>query len=160
MTALRRLYIDTNVFARAFEASADLGGHVRDMLTRLRGQPGFAVTSELTLAELTAPINRPDAMPFEERKRLYFNLLVRSRFIDLQPVSRAVLIETSEFRRQALSKGRKPKLPDSIHVVTAMRSGCSYLMSNDAGMGPLPNSISAISSQTADVAAIMRELHA
>jgi predicted nucleic acid-binding protein len=110
-----------------------------------------AVTSELTLAELTAPTRRSGGISFVTRKRMYFNLLVANRFIDLSPVTRDVLWETADFRRQAMRQGRNLKLPDAIHVVTAIRSKCRYMMSSDLRLGPLPNEMKLLSAEAEDI---------
>lgn len=132
------VYIDTNVFIAGFESPAENAKPVQDLLIALRERPGSAVTSELTLAELLAPIASPKALPANKRRRLYFNLLIWSRLIELTPVTRDILIETADLRQVA-----PHRLPDAIHVVTAIRTKCEYFLSGDrrvrlpVGMIPL-----------------------
>ena len=61
-------------------------------------------------------------------RRNYLSLIVWSRIFDLQPVSQDILIETAEYRKHA----GMPKLPDAIHVVTALRAGCEIVVSADS----------------------------
>ena len=157
--SLPLIYLDTNVFITAFETPLETAGPVRALIARLAAVPGAGVTSELTLAELTAPVTRPGAVPFETRKRMYFELLIYSGSIKLQPVNRAVLLETSNFRRAALQTGAKPKLPNAIHIVTAVRSGCGLLMSHDRRLGPLPDGMKAVAADSAGIAEALRALN-
>jgi predicted nucleic acid-binding protein len=102
------------------------------MFTLLTERPGIAATSELTLAEVLA-----NAQP--DTRRSYLNLIVWSKVFQLQPVTRDVLIDTADYRR--ISRKTRPdgtkitvKLPDAIHVVTAIRCRCKVLLSADEGI--------------------------
>jgi len=133
-----RLYLDTNVFIRAFEGTSDEAKDLQEFFKILRrDHRHFSVTSELTLAELLAPADRKDAVPLHIKRRFYLGLIVWSGFIDLQPVTRSILCETADLRQVA-----KHKLPDAIHVVTAVRARCRYFMSGDGhAVKHLPNSM-------------------
>jgi hypothetical protein len=98
----------------------------------LRQKPGAAMTSELTLAEVLAKA-RPDA------RRGYLNLIVWSKLFELQPITRDILIDTADYRQ--VSQKTRPdgtkvtvKLPDAIHVVTAVRARCRMFLSADTGL--------------------------
>jgi predicted nucleic acid-binding protein len=125
------VYIDTNVFIAGFELPLEQAEPVQNLLVRLRERPRLAVTSELTLGELLAPVSRKEALPFTVKRNLSLNLLVRSRIVDLRPITRDILIETADLRQHA-----PHRLPDAIHVVTAVQSGCSYFLSGDKGIKP------------------------
>lgn len=127
---IQKIYLDTNVFAYAFEESPAEMQHLRDLFVRLRERPKAAVTSELTLAELLA---KGDKDSLSIKRRFYLDLIVWSRFIDLQPVTRAVLLETADLRQHT-----KHKLPDAIHIVTAIRAQCQYFVSGDRDARKLP----------------------
>ena len=60
----------------------------RDLFVALRDAPGAAVTSELTLAELLAPVKRPDALSLASKQDLYGCVLPWGGFIELRPVDR------------------------------------------------------------------------
>lgn len=124
-----KLYLDTNIFCAAFEGPGPYSEILGAMFEALEGQPKRAVTSELTLAELLG--SEAPSLGWAKQTRLYHDLLLWRRFIDLQPVSRAVLLETADYRRAARRSGRRIKLPDSIHVVTAIKSGCDFVISAD-----------------------------
>jgi predicted nucleic acid-binding protein len=136
-----KLYFDANVFIYAVEGSDDIAGHLRTLFDLLRSNRGLAVTSELTLAEVL-----PKADPI--RRRNYLELILHSGLFDLYPVTRDILIETADYRRIAgVSKPNAskpevsmPKLPDAIHVVTAIRAGCGRMLSFDRAL-KLPESM-------------------
>ena len=151
MTAL--VYVDTNVFVVGFETSGEHSQAVRNFLSALQEGPRRAITSELTLAELLAPVSRAHGMSQSTRRRLYFDLLLWSGLIELRPVSRDVLIETADLRKVA-----RHKLPDAIHVVTATRAKCSYFLSDDEGMKRLPQGIKRVRADHAGVAEVVRAL--
>jgi hypothetical protein len=61
--------------------------------------------------------------------------MVWSRFIDLHPVSRGILYETVNLR--ATRATAKLKLPDAIHLATAIRGRCRFFVSGDKSI-PVP----------------------
>jgi predicted nucleic acid-binding protein len=130
-----KLYFDANVFIYAVEGSDDIAGSLRTLFESLRSNHNLAVTSELTLAEVL-----PKANP--ERRRNYLELILHSGLFDLYLVTRDVLMETADYRRIA-SVSRSdasrpyasmPKLPDAIHVVTAVRAECGKMLSFDRAL--------------------------
>ena len=134
-SASSKLYFDANVFIYAVEGSDDIAGRLRTLFELLSSNLNLAVTSELTLAEML-----PKADPI--RRRNYLELILYSGLFDLYPVTRDVLMETADYRRIAgvsrpdVSKpyASIPKLPDAIHVVTAVRAGCSRMLSFDRAL--------------------------
>jgi predicted nucleic acid-binding protein len=124
-------YLDANVFIDFVEGTPELAEAARDLFLALEGQIGVFATSELTLAEVLAPPKSGAAAP--DLKRLYMSLLVWNPAIKLIPVSRAVLYETADLRKYT-----RHKLPDAIHVVTAIQAGCRFLISRDSDMSKLP----------------------
>jgi predicted nucleic acid-binding protein len=134
-SASSKLYFDANVFIYAVEGSDDIACHLRTLFELLRSNRDLAVTSELTLAEVL-----PKADPV--RRRSYLELILYSGLFDLYPVTRDILIETADYRRIAgvsnpdVSKphASMPKLPDAIHVVTAVRAGCGRMLSFDRAL--------------------------
>jgi predicted nucleic acid-binding protein len=133
--ASSKLYFDANVFIYAVEGSDDIAGRLRILFGLLSGRVNLAVTSELTLAEVL-----PKANPI--RRRNYLELILYSGLFDLYPVTRDILMETADYRRVVgvsksdISKphAAMPKLPDAIHVVTAVRAGCTRMLSFDRAL--------------------------
>jgi predicted nucleic acid-binding protein len=127
------IYLDANVFIQAVEGTPDTAAPPKKLIGFLRSRPGLAVTSEVTFAEVLAPPQREDALPLHIKRRAYLDLLLWSAFIKLIPVSRDILIETADLRTVA-----RLKLPDAIHIVSAIRGGCRYLISSDKDFRKLP----------------------
>jgi len=126
------IYVDANPFIYFIDGDEDIARHLKPFFEFLREKPGLAMTSELTLAEVLAKA-RPDA------RRSYFNLIVWSNLFQLHPVTRDNLIDTADYRRvsrKARPDGTKAtiKLPDAIHVVTAIRGRCRAFLSADADL--------------------------
>ncbi len=120
------VYPDTNILIRAFEGEPAAAKPVLDLFLALRSIPGSVITSELTLAEVLAPVKISGSLSVSAKTALYGAALIESPFIELVPVSRSVLLQTAILRQTY-----PQKLPDAIHVVTAVQSGCRYLMSSD-----------------------------
>lgn len=157
MTELPRngtLYLDANPIAYALEGPEELALALKKLFSVFRSRPGIAVTSELTLAEVLPRKKIPD--------RHFLDLLIWSKTFELQPITRDILVETANYRRIAGQKRpdgsiSMPKLPDAIHVVTAIQSGCGMFLSSDIRI-KLPNTIRLVAVTTAGIEAIAREL--
>jgi predicted nucleic acid-binding protein len=129
MEGIRRVYIDANIFIAAFEAE----GNVADQAARLLSDVAVAVpqklvTSELTLAELLVlPLRKSDFTLID----LYSGLLIPHSRLDVRPATRETFIKAAEVRAQTPSR----KLPDAVHIATAILSGCTHILSADKGIG-------------------------
>ena len=110
-----------------------------------------SVTSEFTLAEIRG--KESPTVGWQEQSSFYSDLIVWSRFIDLRPVSRDVLWATGDFRRRAKAEGRSLALPDAIHIATAVRSRCSYVISADRRL-PVSPAMQQIASHSIDLKSI------
>jgi predicted nucleic acid-binding protein len=144
--AAPRFYLDANVFIYAIQGNADIADPLRQLFDLFRAGRGIGVTSELTLAEVL-----PKAS--DVQRRSYLNMIVWSRIFELRPVSRDILIETAEYREYA----GMPKLPDAIHVVTAIRAGCRTVLSADVRL-KLPEGYSLLSPAAENLTSLIREL--
>jgi predicted nucleic acid-binding protein len=146
-----RLYFDANPLIYAIEGDDSIAGPIGKLLDLLRGHPGVAVTSELTLAEVL-----PKAVV--QRRRSYLNLLIWSGIFDLRPVTRDILIETAEYRRKARARDvALPKLPDPIHIVTAIQCQCHTILSSDLRM-TLPDGFSVVPPDRDNLARLIKDL--
>jgi len=128
------VYLDAMTFIFAIEGEPANSGPGKLLLDRLRTRPGSGVTSELTLAEILAGSDLPRSPPI---KRAYLDLIVWSKFLDLVPISRDILYESAKLRfEHRQTQGRKLKLPDAIHLATAIRRKCRYFISADKEIRP------------------------
>jgi predicted nucleic acid-binding protein len=141
-----RVYLDANVFIYAIEGSPIVADPLRELFQLFHERRAVGVTSELTLAEVLARAT-------DAGRRSYLNLIVWSRIFELQPVSRDILIETSDYRKVS----GMPKLPDAVHMVTAIRSGCRKILSRDSRLR-LPEGFVLISPDGENVSNLIQEL--
>jgi predicted nucleic acid-binding protein len=145
------IYLDTTVFIDAVEGLADVAAAPRRLITFLREKPGFATTSELTFAETLAPPQRMGALPLHVKRRVYLDLLLLSGFVTLVPVTRDILIETADLRSVS-----RMKLPDAIHMVSAVRAACRYLVSRDRDFQKLPADMTLVKSDADGIEQLLR----
>ncbi|WP_168213105.1 MULTISPECIES: type II toxin-antitoxin system VapC family toxin [unclassified Bradyrhizobium] len=125
----RRIYLDSNAFIYAIEGASESSSQLHSLFEALRRQAEPAYTSEFTLAEVLPKAN-------VIQRRSYLTLILHSGLFDLLPVTRGILIETADYRRNLVrpsfeARGSMPKLPDAIHVVTAIQAGCNTFVSSD-----------------------------
>jgi predicted nucleic acid-binding protein len=143
------------LFIYFIEGEQAAANRLRPLFERLRSLPGLAATSELTLAEVL-PKARPDA------RRSYLNLIVWSKFLHLEPITREILIDTADYRRataHTLQDGRTvmPKLPDAIHVVTAIQIHCRAILSADGSL-KVPAGMTLFRPNEAGISQLIRQL--
>lgn len=122
------IYLDTNVFIFASEETSERS----DLLNRLfslsfgKAVPAFA-TSELTIAELLVhPFKRRDTQMIEQYQRTVRS----SQWLMVVPVNREILEQSAHLR----AEGRKLKLPDAIHVATALAAKARHILTADEGI--------------------------
>ena len=137
------IYVDANPFIYFIDGKEELAAPLRPFFALLAERRGIAMTSELTLAEVLS-----------NARRGYLNLIVWSNIFQLYPVTRDILIDTSDYRRVGR---KKVKLPDAIHVVTAIRSRCRAFLSADKGL-KLPPELSAFEPDAQGITNLMQEI--
>jgi predicted nucleic acid-binding protein len=122
---VRRVYLDTNIFIRWLETDDEISRSLSDMIfANPADREPFFVTSELTFAELTVK-------PYRERDerllQLYDNWTISNPALHVREVDRGVLYYSAVLRAEP----RSLKLPDAIHLSTAIGCGCSHLLTAD-----------------------------
>lgn len=123
----RRVYLDTNIFVYAVEGFAR---HLEELVGLFAGiEAGSlnAVTSELTLAECLV---KPFMDENTTRQQVYLDLLAGRPGLSVVPISRSILVEAARMR----STSGALRLPDAIHVATAVASECGVLLTNDRAL--------------------------
>lgn len=124
MASIERLYLDTNVFIAMAEGIDDLSTQLYEFTGNQSRERPFFCTSELSLAELLVQPYRDENEPLIQ---LYDNWMHSSAWLEVRQVDRAVLRHAAIVRQQY----RSIKLPDAIHISTAIGMGCTHFMSGD-----------------------------
>jgi len=130
----KKIYLDTNVFIKAFEGSADdalAHGLISMFEAATSGrQPPF-VTSHITLAEmLIHPFRNGDT----QAQQRYTSLLSSSGpWLQIRAIDQQVLVLAARLRGMS-----SLKLPDAIHAATAMLTDCSHVLSHDTDFTSVP----------------------
>ena len=125
-----RFYCDTNVFIQLGERS-DTG--LQRFVTRIASSTCRLVTSEITLAEVLV---KPMQQQRDDLVTFYENMLVTRPLLEVVSVSRSILRRSADLR----ASDRTTKLPDAIHVATAIESECTFMISSDKRLR-MPSSI-------------------
>ncbi|QXD14714.1 PIN domain-containing protein [Rhodocaloribacter litoris] len=125
----RRVYLDANVFIYAVEGHEPFQGLLGRLFGEVAHQALLAFTSELTLAEVLV-------WPFREARvdlaRHYRSVVQTHEGLTVVPITRSVLVEAARLRAATMLK-----LPDAIHVATALQADCEVFLTNDARLqGP------------------------
>jgi predicted nucleic acid-binding protein len=148
------IYLDTNVFIKAVEGLDEASAPAKALIETLRRQrAGIAATSEITFAEVLAPTKRTDALPLHMKRRAYLDLLLWSGFVALIPVSRNILIDTAELR----AVGRF-KLPDAVHLVSAIHVRSRFFVSADRDFDQMPEGMERVNCDHDNLPRLLRAL--
>ena len=125
MPRVERLYVDTNVFIDLFERSDELSSLLAELfLVDRAGKEPFLATSELTVAELLVdPYGRED----DHLIQMYDNWTITNNHLTVGSISRDVLRYAAVLR----SRHKGVKLPDAIHLSTAVVMRCSHMLTAD-----------------------------
>jgi predicted nucleic acid-binding protein len=126
-----KVYLDTNVFIYAVEAVAEYKAPIEALFTLLEDSTVSAVTSELTLAEALA---KPLEVGRHDIAQVYEAMLTPSSWLAVVPIERSILIEAAHLQARL-----KLRLPDAIHIATAVATGCPTVLSNDRRLQAPPS---------------------
>jgi predicted nucleic acid-binding protein len=125
-----RLYLDANILIHLLEGNDALASALAALFVRAWRRNLLLVTSELTLAEvLVVPIR-------ERRSRMikrYDDLLRSNVHFEVSLVDRSVLHSAASLR----ASYRSLKLPDAVHLGTALKAGCSHFLTADLKLNGL-----------------------
>jgi predicted nucleic acid-binding protein len=152
-SGIEPIYIDSNVFIYAVEGVPQTAEPARNLIRFLRRRTASMCTSEITLAEILAPSRTEGAWPLNKKRPVYLDLLVSSEMVVLLPVSRDILIRTAEVRDM-----RRLKLPDAIHLATALHHGCKFFVSGDSDFKYPPPEIEHVRSDQNGIDRLIQKL--
>ena len=124
MTEAPRVYLDSNVFIAAMENPGAHSDHAWWIIDANDGGDIAAVTSEITLAEVLV---KPIELGEVSIMAAYETMIASNGNFEVIPVRRDILVKAAQLR----AKRRSIRLPDAIHIATALAAECSYLVSDD-----------------------------
>ena len=119
----QQVYVDTNIIIYLIEGLSEYEkplGEIRELLETSQLHP---ITSELSLAECLVQPFKTNAT---EAVSLYRTFLEDSGCFDLLQVHKEVLVQAAYITAET-----KMKLPDAIHVATAITTNCNLFLTND-----------------------------
>ena len=145
-----RIYIDTNILICIVEGKEPFRSHLGNLVDAMDDGRIRGVTSELTITEIMV---KPYADGTQHYIDEYTRLFSGDSLIEMRPVERLVLDRSARLR--AKMGGR---LADAIHVATAELSGCSHLLSEDAGIKVPPGIKPTSANRFPDVLAALPEM--
>jgi predicted nucleic acid-binding protein len=119
------IYFDSNIFILMFEKKNLIASQLSNLLAKMWDKPYRVIkTSDLTFAEtLVHPYRKKD----ENLIRVYENWSISNRQLEIGPINREVLYCAAVLRADY----KNLKLPDAIHLSTAMLFECSHFLSDD-----------------------------
>lgn len=147
------IYLDANVFITAFEADESVASPVRKLFAAARSRPNSCVTSELTIAEVLAPATAPGSLALSRKMEIYQTVLLWSGLVEVLPITRSILMDTAVLRA-----AHRQRLPDAIHVVTALHATCAYFCSADRDARRIPAGLTLLVPDDAGVSLALNAL--
>lgn len=118
----KAVYLDANIFIYLLEGYIEYVPLLKQLFDLIDQHKLRAVTSELSLAETLV---KPIADKNSTLQEVYKSVIQTSDQLNVMPISREILINAAQIRTQTL------RLPDAIHLATAMTSGCRVFLTND-----------------------------
>jgi predicted nucleic acid-binding protein len=130
-----QVYLDTNVFIEMFEKKTAASSLIWALFDRAEQSNIHFISSELTLAELLVdPIKEAHCTGNWQPVYDYREVVTdKEAFQTIIPVTRKILDSAANIR--ALNKS--VKLPDAIHLATAIETSCYFFLSNDIALSKL-----------------------
>jgi predicted nucleic acid-binding protein len=123
LSTRQRVYLDTNVLIHLIEGLTSHAAQI-DLLSRAIDAGGVTcVTSELSLAEvLVLPLAKGQTALIQQ----YNELIGTNSKLEVLPITRPILVSAAAVRTDY-----RVKLPDAIHVASALAFGCTYFLTQD-----------------------------
>jgi predicted nucleic acid-binding protein len=127
VSGLPRVYLDSNVFITAMETPGAHSDHAWWIIHAIDEGAIAAVTSEITIAEVLV---KPFQMVDSRLVTAYQEMIAPSTHFEVPPLQRDILIGAAQLRARRSSI----RLPDAIHIATALASSCTCMVSDEQGL--------------------------
>ena len=118
-----RIYLDTNIWIYALEGYPMFQPALTSLFEQIDAGALMAVTSELSLAELLVKPCQDDNL---KRQAQYKEAIANRSQLFVVPILRDILIDAAMLRAKTTLK-----LPNAIHVSTALQTECTTFLTND-----------------------------
>jgi predicted nucleic acid-binding protein len=126
----QKVYLDTNIFIYGLEAIEPWARLVQDIYVSLEAGEWHAVTSSLSIAECLV---KPLKLERADMVLAYRAALSQSAYLQISPLSDEILVDAARLRATY-----NLKLPDAVHMATALKEGCTTMLTNDAQFRKVP----------------------
>lgn len=142
-----QLYLDTNAAILLVEGEGILREMLRDLTDKASSRPSaILATSALTVSELLVkPLRNNDTRLIEVYRAWGSGL----PWLQIVPVSNIILDMAAQLRARRSGL----KLPDAIHVASALAIGTTHFLTDDQGIS---NSVTVTSSEEPDLFEVCR----
>ncbi|WP_412049599.1 type II toxin-antitoxin system VapC family toxin [Hoeflea sp. Naph1] len=129
------VYLDSNIVITILEQTAPLNRPQKRFIDALETGQLTGISSHLTLAEcLIKPMRESNEQAIEA----VLQFLENQEHVELLPVSPDILVKAAGIRAVSGTK-----LPDAIHLASAVAAGCQTFLSDDKGIR-MPASVARI----------------
>ena len=119
----KKVYFDTNIIIYLVEGFLPYQKTLDNIQALLESDEIKAYSSELSLCET---LIKPFQVGSTKGVSLFCSFLQESACFELFPIDKNILIQSSY-----IAADKNMKIPDAIHVATAMASGCEIFLTND-----------------------------
>ena len=126
----QKVYLDTNIFIYALEAMEPWTTLIKEAFTGLEAGEWHAVTSSLSIAECLV---KPYQLDRDDMVAAYRAVLSPSQYLHIAPPYDDIFVVAARLRAK-----HNFKLPDAIHVATALDMNCTVMLTNDAQFRRVP----------------------
>jgi predicted nucleic acid-binding protein len=126
------IYLDANIFIYALEGYSEFLELLSGLFDMIDNGSVRACTSELTLAET---LIKPMADNNTVLQEAYQDAVRTEGFLQAVPADREILVKAARIRSQNIHL----RLPDAIHLATALHCGCDIFLTNDNRLKNYPD---------------------
>lgn len=125
----RQVYLDSHILIYCLDGDPTYVPAVTRILTQVSAGEFGALTGDLSVTEiLVHPLARGDESTVARIKAF-----LATGLVDIRPHTREAFEQAAHVRAT-----RRTSLPDALHVATALSTGCTMLVTNDARMPRVP----------------------
>jgi predicted nucleic acid-binding protein len=129
-TAGKRVYFDTNAFVYFLDRHPEYFGLVAPFIEAAAHGALFGITGDAAVAETLVKPYQLDNLPLVASIKAFFHA---GDFLSIRPHDSETFDLAAQFRARL-----GMKFIDALHYATAVRAGCQFLLTNDAGIRSTP----------------------